>query len=50
MCISCQEELQNLSANGERGDDLVRVLRDLTAVQRKIADLEVELRGRKVIL
>ncbi|CAO2813139.1 unnamed protein product [Amaranthus hypochondriacus] len=42
-----KEELQNLSANGERGDDLVRVLRDLTAVQRKIADLEVELRGRK---
>ncbi|GAB4860941.1 AUGMIN subunit 2 [Ancistrocladus abbreviatus] len=43
-----QEELQN-SANGtgEKCDDLVRVLRELTAVQRKIADLEVELRGRK---
>ncbi|XP_074309252.1 AUGMIN subunit 2-like [Silene latifolia] len=37
---SPQEELHN-------SDDLVRVLRDLTAVQRKIADLEVELRGRK---
>lgn len=44
---SPQEDLQNVSANGERGDDLIRVLRDLTAVQRKIADLEVELRGRK---
>lgn len=42
-----QEELQNLSVTGEKGDDLVRVLRELTAVQRKIADLEVELRGRK---
>ncbi|XP_021770872.1 AUGMIN subunit 2-like [Chenopodium quinoa] len=42
-----QEALQNPSATGEKSDDLVRVLRDLTAVQRKIADLEVELRGRK---
>lgn len=42
-----QEVLQNSSATGEKSDDLVRVLRDLTAVQRKIADLEVELRGRK---
>ncbi|KAL2934116.1 AUGMIN subunit 2 [Bienertia sinuspersici] len=42
-----QETLQNPSATGEKSDDLVRVLRDLTAVQRKIADLEVELRGRK---
>ncbi|KAL8130544.1 hypothetical protein V2J09_019699 [Rumex salicifolius] len=43
-----QEEMQN-SASGttEKDDDLVRVLRELTAVQRKIADLEVELRGRK---
>ncbi|KAJ6710752.1 HAUS AUGMIN-LIKE COMPLEX SUBUNIT 2 [Salix koriyanagi] len=43
-----QEELQNLStASGEKGDDLIRVLRELTAVQRKIADLQVELQGRK---
>ncbi|KAM6572577.1 AUGMIN subunit 2 [Cannabis sativa] len=43
-----QEELQNLSTTtGEKGDDLIRVLRELTAVQRKIADLQVELQGRK---
>ncbi|KAG5232009.1 HAUS augmin complex [Salix suchowensis] len=30
-----------------KGDDLIRVLRELTAVQRKIADLQVELQGRK---
>ncbi|XP_038901732.1 AUGMIN subunit 2 [Benincasa hispida] len=43
-----QEELQNISsATGEKGDDLIRVLRELTAVQRKIADLQVELQGRK---
>ncbi|CAH8277302.1 unnamed protein product [Arabidopsis lyrata] len=43
-----QEELQSLaSSNGERGDDLIRVLRELSAVQRKIADLQVELQGRK---
>lgn len=41
-----QEELQNLST-GEKGDDLIKVLRELTAVQRKIADLQVELQGRK---
>jgi hypothetical protein len=27
---------------------LIRVLRELTSVQRKIADLQVELQGRKV--
>ncbi|GMP72808.1 hypothetical protein CsSME_00030714 [Camellia sinensis var. sinensis] len=43
-----QEEFQNLSATtGEKGDDLIRVLRELTTVQRKIADLQVELQGRK---
>ncbi|KAL6975675.1 AUGMIN subunit 2 [Sarracenia purpurea var. burkii] len=43
-----QEEFQTLSTtNGEKGDDLVRVLRELTSVQRKIADLQVELQGRK---
>ncbi|GKV24826.1 hypothetical protein SLEP1_g34384 [Rubroshorea leprosula] len=41
-----QEELQNLST-GEKGDDLIKVLRELTTVQRKIADLQVELQGRK---
>ncbi|CAJ2679150.1 unnamed protein product [Trifolium pratense] len=33
--------------NGEKGEDLIRVLRELTSVQRKIADLQVELQGRK---
>ncbi|MFS7995262.1 putative HAUS augmin-like complex subunit 2 [Helianthus anomalus] len=42
-----QEDLHNLSAGGEKGDDLIRVLRELTSVQRKIADLQVELQGRK---
>ncbi|KAJ7982564.1 AUGMIN subunit 2-like [Quillaja saponaria] len=43
-----QEEIQNLtSTTGEKGDDLIRVLRELTTVQRKIADLQVELQGRK---
>lgn len=41
-----QEEVLNLST-GEKGDDLIKVLRELTAVQRKIADLQVELQGRK---
>ncbi|KAJ7949637.1 AUGMIN subunit 2 [Quillaja saponaria] len=45
---SSQEELQiSSSTTGEKGDDLIRVLRELTAVQRKIADLQVELQGRK---
>ncbi|PRQ55873.1 putative HAUS augmin-like complex subunit 2 [Rosa chinensis] len=43
------EELQNWSSStGEKGDDLIRVLRELISVQRKIADLQVELQGRKV--
>ncbi|KAK6919310.1 HAUS augmin-like complex subunit 2 [Dillenia turbinata] len=43
-----QEDLHNLSTTtGEKGDDLIRVLRELTSVQRKIADLQVELQGRK---
>ncbi|XP_011016301.1 PREDICTED: uncharacterized protein LOC105119809 isoform X1 [Populus euphratica] len=43
-----QEELEKLSTtSGEKGDDLIRVLRELNAVQRKIADLQVELQGRK---
>ncbi|CAN6833612.1 hypothetical protein Bca4012_029707 [Brassica carinata] len=45
---SLEEYLQSLaSSNGERGDDLIRVLRELSSVQRKIADLQVELQGRK---
>ncbi|XVF38127.1 hypothetical protein REPUB_Repub20aG0071600 [Reevesia pubescens] len=43
-----QEEVQNLSSTtGEKGDDLIKVLRELTTVQRKIAYLQVELQGRK---
>ncbi|CAK8574217.1 unnamed protein product [Lathyrus sativus] len=39
---------QNSSpTTGEKGEDLIRVLRELTSVQRKIADLQVELQGRK---
>ncbi|XP_076924059.1 AUGMIN subunit 2-like [Bidens hawaiensis] len=38
---------QNLSFGGEKGDDLIRVLRELTSVQRKISDLQVELECRK---
>ncbi|VFQ79443.1 unnamed protein product [Cuscuta campestris] len=34
--------------SGEKSDELVRVLKELTAVQRKIADLQVELQGRKL--
>ncbi|KAK2435615.1 AUGMIN subunit 2 [Trifolium repens] len=42
------EPLQSSSpTNGEKGEDLIRVLRELTSVQRKIADLQVELQGRK---
>jgi len=49
--LSFQEELQNSSpTTGEKGEDLIRVLRELTTVQRKIADLQVELQGRKVSL
>ncbi|KAK2404748.1 AUGMIN subunit [Trifolium repens] len=45
---SSQEGLQNSSsATGEKGEDLIEVLRELTIVQRKIADLQVELQGRK---
>ncbi|KAL8264511.1 hypothetical protein R6Q59_022641 [Mikania micrantha] len=35
-----QEELRN-------GDDLIKLLRELNVVQRKVADLHVELQGRK---
>ncbi|VAI79996.1 unnamed protein product [Triticum turgidum subsp. durum] len=33
--------------NTDKSDDLVRVLRELTVVQRNIANLQVELQGRK---
>ncbi|KAL7142445.1 hypothetical protein ABFS83_08G124100 [Erythranthe nasuta] len=43
-----QEDIQNLTSGcSEKGDDLIRILRELTSVQRKIADLQVELQGRK---
>ncbi|KAI4298192.1 hypothetical protein L6164_031780 [Bauhinia variegata] len=43
-----QEEVQTLSsATGEKGEELIKVLRELSTVQRKIADLQVELQGRK---
>ncbi|WJX14652.1 AUGMIN subunit 2 [Trifolium repens] len=45
---SSQEGLRNSSsATGEKGEDLIKVLRELTTLQRKIADLQVELQGRK---
>ncbi|XP_022943388.1 AUGMIN subunit 2-like isoform X2 [Cucurbita moschata] len=48
VSLPSQEDLQNISsATGEQGDDVIRVLRELAAVQRKIADLQVELQGRK---
>nr|KAJ0222406.1 hypothetical protein LSAT_V11C200057380 [Lactuca sativa]KAJ0224048.1 hypothetical protein LSAT_V11C200057390 [Lactuca sativa] len=46
MSFVCHD-LLNLSGGGEKGDDLIRVLRELTSVQRKIAVLQVELHGRK---
>uniref|UniRef100_A0A7N0TTX1 AUGMIN subunit 2 n=1 Tax=Kalanchoe fedtschenkoi TaxID=63787 RepID=A0A7N0TTX1_KALFE len=45
--VPSQEDLQNSSTATEKEDDLIRVLRDLTTTQRKIADLQVELQGRK---
>ncbi|KAK1280650.1 hypothetical protein QJS04_geneDACA021246 [Acorus gramineus] len=45
-----QEYMQNLSNQTtmvEKEDDLIRVLRELTVVQRSVADLQVELQGRK---
>ncbi|XP_023512231.1 AUGMIN subunit 2-like isoform X2 [Cucurbita pepo subsp. pepo] len=48
VSLPSQEDLQNISSGtGEQGDDVIRVLRELAAVQRKIADLQVELQGRK---
>ncbi|XP_050892940.1 AUGMIN subunit 2 isoform X2 [Lathyrus oleraceus] len=46
---SSREGLQNSSpaTTREKGEDLIKVLRELTNVQRKIANLEIELQGRK---
>ncbi|XP_064957381.1 AUGMIN subunit 2-like isoform X1 [Musa acuminata AAA Group] len=41
-----QQGLSN-SIAADKGDDLIRVLRELTTVQRNIANLQVELQGRK---
>ena len=51
VCLS-QEDIQNLStaSNGDKSDDLIRVLRELTSVQRNISNLQVELQGRKVTM
>ncbi|KAH7679157.1 HAUS augmin-like complex subunit 2 protein [Dioscorea alata] len=44
-----QEDSQGISnlSTGDKSDDLIRVLRELTSVQRNIANLQVELQGRK---
>ncbi|CAD5183577.1 AUGMIN subunit 2-like [Musa acuminata AAA Group] len=44
-----QDDQQGLSNSiaADKGDDLIRVLRELTTVQRNIANLQVELQGRK---
>ncbi|KAF5199589.1 Augmin subunit 2-like [Thalictrum thalictroides] len=43
-----QEDIQCLSTTtGDKSDDLIRVLRELTVAEGKIADLQVELQGRK---
>ncbi|KAK3162687.1 hypothetical protein QOZ80_1BG0092500 [Eleusine coracana subsp. coracana] len=38
---------QDVQSSKDKSDDLVKVLRELTAVQRNIANLQVELQGRK---
>ncbi|XP_074565817.1 AUGMIN subunit 2-like isoform X2 [Curcuma longa] len=44
-----QEGQRNLSNSicGDKGGDLIRVIRQLTAAQRNIANFQVELQGRK---
>lgn len=32
----------------DKGDELVKILRELTSVQRNLANMQVELQGRKV--
>ena len=41
--------LQEDQTSSDKSDDLVKVLRELTVVQRNIANLQVELQGRKVM-
>jgi hypothetical protein len=40
---------QEDQSTSDKSDDLVKVLRELTVVQRNIANLQVELQGRKVM-
>jgi hypothetical protein len=40
---------QDDQSSSDKSDDLVKVLRELTVVQRNIANLQVELQGRKVM-
>ncbi|XP_017701536.1 AUGMIN subunit 2-like isoform X1 [Phoenix dactylifera] len=44
-----QEDQRSMSNSfgGDKSDDLVRILRQLTSVQKNIANLQVELQGRK---
>ncbi|KAH7855079.1 hypothetical protein Vadar_021001 [Vaccinium darrowii] len=45
--LGFSEEFQNLSTTGDKGDVLIRVLREFTTVQKEIADLQVKLQGLK---
>jgi hypothetical protein len=45
LAFSLQEDQSSM----DKSDDLVKVLRELTVVQRNIANLQVELQGRKVM-
>ncbi|XP_058110623.1 AUGMIN subunit 2 [Magnolia sinica] len=47
--LNNQEETQSMSSmsNSDKSDDLIKVLRELTSVQRNIANLKVEVQGRK---
>ena len=49
LIISCSLLFQDDQGNTDKSNDLVRVLRELTVVQRNIANLQVELQGRKVM-
>lgn len=43
-----EDELKSSSSSSsDRSDDLIRILRELTVVQRNLANLQVELQGRK---
>ena len=49
LIIPCSLLFQDDQGSTDKSDDLVRVLRELTVVQRNIANLQVELQGRKVM-